>query len=148
MVILIAGETHTGKTLLAQKLLDGLTPAAILEEMDDEEERSRTAKLLSSESGAGEQELRMVADYLRVPGVNGCGQSLTLVDRTHSEAPPGVLLANPVLRGLAQTFQRGHAPTVQHDGFPADGAGLCFPLVDVLHLKGVQVDTLFNLHIS
>ena len=27
---------------------------------------SRTAKLLSSESGAGEQELRMVADYLRV----------------------------------------------------------------------------------
>lgn len=46
---------------LAQKLLDGLTPAAILEEMDDEEERSRTAKLLSSESGAGEQELRMVA---------------------------------------------------------------------------------------
>ena len=47
-------------------LLDGLTPAAILEEMDDEEERSRTAKLLSSESGAGEQELRMVADYLRV----------------------------------------------------------------------------------
>ena len=50
----------------AQKLLDGLTPAAILEEMDDEEERSRTAKLLSSESGAGEQELRMVADYLRV----------------------------------------------------------------------------------
>ena len=51
---------------LAQKLLDGLTPAAILEEMDDEEERSRTAKLLSSESGAGEQELRMVADYLRV----------------------------------------------------------------------------------
>ena len=46
--------------------LDGLTPAAILEEMDDEEERSRTAKLLSSESGAGEQELRMVADYLRV----------------------------------------------------------------------------------
>ena len=51
---------------LAQKLLDGLTPAAILEEMDDEDERSRTAKLLSSESGAGEQELRMVADYLRV----------------------------------------------------------------------------------
>ena len=51
---------------LAQKLLDGLTPAAILEEMDDEEKRSRTAKLLSSESGAGEQELRMVADYLRV----------------------------------------------------------------------------------
>ena len=51
---------------LAQKLLDGLTPAAIREEMDDEEERSRTAKLLSSESGAGEQELRMVADYLRV----------------------------------------------------------------------------------
>ena len=51
---------------LAQKLLDGLTPAAILEEMDDEEERSRTAKLLSSESGAGEQELRMVADCLRV----------------------------------------------------------------------------------
>ena len=51
---------------LAQKLLDGMTPASILEEIDDEDERSRTAKLLTSESGAGEQELRMVADYLRV----------------------------------------------------------------------------------
>ena len=54
-----------GKTL-AQKLLDGMTPAAILEEIDDEDERSRTARLLTSESGAGEQELRMVADCLRV----------------------------------------------------------------------------------
>ena len=51
---------------LAQKLLDGMSPAAVLEEIEDEDERSRTAKLLTSESGAGEQELRMVADYLRV----------------------------------------------------------------------------------
>lgn len=80
-------------------------------------------------------------------GVNVCGQVIALVDCTHGEALPGVLLANPALRGLAQTFQRGHAPTVQHNGFPADGAGLCFPLVDVLNLKGVQVDTLFNLYI-
>ena len=58
-------SAEEGKTL-AQKLLDGMTPAAILEEIDDEDERSRTARLLTSESGAGEQELRMVADCLRV----------------------------------------------------------------------------------
>ena len=54
------------RRILAQKLLGGMKPASILEEIDDEDERSRTAKLLTSESGAGEQELRMVADYLRV----------------------------------------------------------------------------------
>ena len=51
---------------LAQKLLSGMTPAAILEEIDDEDERSRTANLLQRDSGAGEQELKMVADCLRV----------------------------------------------------------------------------------
>lgn len=51
---------------LAQKLLSGMSPAAILEEIDDEDERSRTANLLQRDSGAGEQELKMVADCLRV----------------------------------------------------------------------------------
>lgn len=51
---------------LAQKLLSGMTPAAILEEIDDEDGRSRTANLLQRDSGAGEQELKMVADCLRV----------------------------------------------------------------------------------
>lgn len=51
---------------LAQKLLSGMTPAAILEEIDDEDERSRTANLLQRDSGAGEQELKMVVDCLRV----------------------------------------------------------------------------------
>ena len=52
---------------LAQKLLDGLTPAAILEE--DRRRGASEAGRQScsrSDSGAGEQELRMVADYLRV----------------------------------------------------------------------------------
>ncbi|MFR2149445.1 MAG: hypothetical protein ACLS7Z_02115 [Christensenellales bacterium] len=61
-----AEDLSRPKAALAQKLLDGMTPAAILEEIDDEDERSRTARLLTSESGAGEQELRMVADCLRV----------------------------------------------------------------------------------
>ena len=52
--------------LLAQKLLSGMSPAAILEEIDDEDERSRIANLLQRDSGAGEQELKMVADCLRV----------------------------------------------------------------------------------
>ena len=55
-------------TNLRQKVAEMNTAdvAAILEEIDDEDERSRTARLLTSESGAGEQELRMVADCLRV----------------------------------------------------------------------------------
>lgn len=52
--------------MLAQKLLSGMSPAAILEEIDDEDERSRIANLLQRDSGAGEQELKMVADCLRV----------------------------------------------------------------------------------
>lgn len=52
--------------MLAQKLLSGMSPAAILEEIDDEDERSRIANLLQRNSGAGEQELKMVADCLRV----------------------------------------------------------------------------------
>lgn len=52
--------------MLAQKLLSGMSPAAILEEIDDEDERSRIANLLQCDSGAGEQELKMVADCLRV----------------------------------------------------------------------------------
>lgn len=52
---------------LAQKLLDGMTPGAILESIGDEDTRSRVANMLQRESGADEeQELRMVSDCLRV----------------------------------------------------------------------------------
>lgn len=54
---------------LARKLLSGMSPGAILEEMEDDEARARAASVMQIESGAqGEQELRMVGDCLRVLG--------------------------------------------------------------------------------
>lgn len=54
---------------LARKLLSGMSPGAILEEMEDDEARARAASVMQVESGAqGEQELRMVGDCLRVLG--------------------------------------------------------------------------------
>ena len=52
---------------MAQKLIDGMTPGAILEEIDDENERARAARLLEKDSGAGEEgQLRMAGDCLRI----------------------------------------------------------------------------------
>lgn len=68
-----AGTVHEddfitpSRRALAGKLLSGMTPGAILEEIEDEEERARTAHLLQKDSGAdGEQELRMTGDCLRI----------------------------------------------------------------------------------
>ena len=76
--------------------------------------------------------------------VNVGSQALALVDSAHGKALPGILLTNPACRGLAQTFQRGHAPAIQHAKLVVYGAGLRLPLVDVLHIEGVQGDTLFK----
>lgn len=55
------------RRMLAAKLLSGMKPGAILEEMQDDGERSRAADLLQKESGAPEdQKLKMVGDLLRV----------------------------------------------------------------------------------
>ena len=55
------------RRMLAEKLLSGMTPGAILEEMDDEEQRARAASVLTQDSGAhGEEELRMTGDCLRI----------------------------------------------------------------------------------
>ncbi len=55
------------RRVLAGKLIDGMTPGAILEEIADEGERARAARLLQKDSGVGEEEqLRMVGDCLRV----------------------------------------------------------------------------------
>ncbi|MDO5378048.1 MAG: DNA primase [Clostridia bacterium] len=52
---------------LARKLLSGMSPGAILEEMEDDEARARAASIMQRESDAdAEQELRMVGDCLRV----------------------------------------------------------------------------------
>ena len=52
---------------LAQKLLSGMTPGAILEEMNDEDARARAASILDRDSGAnGETQLRMAGDCLRI----------------------------------------------------------------------------------
>ena len=52
---------------LAGMLLSGMTPGAILEEMEEGEARSRAAALFQRESGAQEgQELRVVGDCLRI----------------------------------------------------------------------------------
>ena len=52
---------------MAQKLLSGMTPGAILEEIDDEQERARAAQVFQRDSGAdAEQELRMAGDCLRI----------------------------------------------------------------------------------
>jgi len=52
---------------LAQKLLDGMTPGAILEGIADDDARARAASVLQSDSGAGKSdELRMAGDCLRI----------------------------------------------------------------------------------
>ena len=52
---------------LAEKLISGMTPGAILESMADENARARAASVLQRDSGAGEEEqLRMAGDCLRV----------------------------------------------------------------------------------
>ena len=52
---------------LAEKLLSGMTPGAILEEIADEQKRARTASVLGkAEAVSGEAELRAAADCLRV----------------------------------------------------------------------------------
>ena len=52
---------------LAEKLLGGMTPGAILEEMTDETQRARAASVLMQDSGArGEEDLRMTGDCLRI----------------------------------------------------------------------------------
>jgi len=52
---------------LARKLLAGMTPGAILEEIADDAARARAASVLQSDSGAGKDgQLRMAGDCLRV----------------------------------------------------------------------------------
>lgn len=52
---------------LAKKLLSGMTPGAILEEIADDDARARAASVLHSDSGAGKSdELRMAGDCLRI----------------------------------------------------------------------------------
>ena len=52
---------------MAEKLLAGMTPGAILEEMTDEAQRARAASVLTQDSGAsGEEDLRMTGDCLRI----------------------------------------------------------------------------------
>ena len=52
---------------LAAKLLAGMTPGAILEGIEDEQERARAAAVLQKDSGAkDEQKLQMTGDCLRV----------------------------------------------------------------------------------
>lgn len=52
---------------LAGKLLAGMTPGAILEEIADDDARARAASVLQSDSGAGKsEELRMAGDCLRI----------------------------------------------------------------------------------
>ena len=52
---------------LAQKLLEGMKPGAILEEIADEQKRARAASVLSAETRADiDDELRMAGDCLRI----------------------------------------------------------------------------------
>ena len=52
---------------LAEKLIEGMTPGAILESMSDENARARAASMLQKDSGAGNDgQLRMAGDCLRV----------------------------------------------------------------------------------
>ena len=56
-----------GRRALAEKLLAGMTPGAILEEIGDEQERARAAAVLQKDSGAlHDQQLQMTGDCLRV----------------------------------------------------------------------------------
>lgn len=52
---------------LAEKLIGGMTPGAILESMSDENARARAASVLQRDSGAGaDGQLRMAGDCLRI----------------------------------------------------------------------------------
>lgn len=52
---------------LARKLIAGMSPGAILEEMEDDNARARAARLFEKDSGAGEAgQLRMAGDCLRI----------------------------------------------------------------------------------
>ena len=52
---------------LAEKLIAGMTPGAILEEIQDEAARARAASVLDKDSGADEEaQLRMAGDCLRI----------------------------------------------------------------------------------
>ena len=51
---------------VAEKLLGGMKPGVILEEIEDEGKRARIADLLQRDSGAAEDHLRMAGDCLRI----------------------------------------------------------------------------------
>ena len=51
---------------VASKLLGGMTPGAILEEIEDEGKRARLADLFQKDCGAAEDHLRMAGDCLRI----------------------------------------------------------------------------------
>ena len=66
-VLLFSAPCGFGKTTAAQQLISGMTPGAILEEIEDEQERARAARIFQKDSGAdAEQELRMAGDCLRI----------------------------------------------------------------------------------
>jgi len=52
---------------LAEKLMSGMKPGAILEEIEDEAQRARVANIFQQDSNAnGEEDLRMTGDCLRI----------------------------------------------------------------------------------
>ena len=52
---------------LAARLLSGMSPGAILEDIEDEQQRARAASVLEKESGASDEaQLRMAGDCLRI----------------------------------------------------------------------------------
>ena len=52
---------------LAEKLMGGMKPGAILEEIVDEAQRARVANIFQQDSNAnGEEDLRMTGDCLRI----------------------------------------------------------------------------------
>ena len=55
------------RRMLAAKLLGGMKPGAILEEIEDEAQRARVANIFQQDSNAnGEEDLRMTGDCLRI----------------------------------------------------------------------------------
>ena len=55
------------RRVLARQLLSGMTPGAILESIEDEQQRARAASVLEKESGASDEaQLRMAGDCLRI----------------------------------------------------------------------------------
>lgn len=71
---------------LAQKLLSGMTPGAILEQMDDEDARSRAAAVLQRESGVTDGlELRTVSDCLRALQRRRIGEQIAALQQQVSQ---------------------------------------------------------------